>query len=261
MFNALKRYLRGVAVAALAVVLALTGSAAPVQGVGIDQIKKVGEKAFTLYLQARGGELTEEQLFAALQEFVGVVSEAEDAIISHLDAVAAAPWVGAAEHAILEVDSLPNLTQDTLEEYALDVALHARQAKSVFDAVSSDAEADHLGFAIYSLYAVGLEARIAAGIGTTNYMPNYRAAMQAIVDRLEPTCVPSEGDMDWHPAIYHKVYTCSTPVGTRVFQDYQVNGEWREGPWTEETVKDAAGAGTSWAFARGWLQRMDNEGN
>ncbi|MGI5148695.1 hypothetical protein ACQEVC_20330 [Plantactinospora sp. CA-294935] len=255
------RLLRGIAAAALAVVVALPGTATPAQAtVGVDAIKKVGRIAFSLFLDARAGDLTEQQLFQALQEFVGVVGEAEDAILSHLDAVAAAPWVGAAEHAILEVPSLPLLTEDALQDYALEVALHARQAKSVFDAVESPVEADHLGFAIYSLYSVGLEARIAAGLGTATYLPNYRAAMQAIVDRLKPRCVPREGDMDWHPSIYHVVYECATPHGPRTFQDYQVNGDWQEGPWTAATLEAAAGAGTSWELAKDALQRMNDGG-
>ncbi|MFY1686743.1 hypothetical protein [Plantactinospora sp. WMMB782] len=255
------RFLRGIAVAALAVVVALPGTATPAQAVvGVDKIKKVGEIAFSLFLDSRSGELTEQQLFEALQEFVGAVNEAEDAILSHLDAVAAAPWVGAAEHAILEVPSLPLLNEDALQDYALEVALHARQAKSVFDAVQSPVEADHLGFAIYSLYSVGLEARIAAGLGTATYLPNYRAAMQAIVDRLKPRCVPREGDMDWHPSIYHVVHECSTPHGTRTYVDYQVNGDWQQGPWSDAALEAAAGAGTSWEVARDALQRMNDEG-
>ncbi|MEQ4303784.1 hypothetical protein ABNF97_20790 [Plantactinospora sp. B6F1] len=226
----------------------------------VDSIKKLGDIAFHLFLEARGGNLTEQQIIQALQQFVTAVSEAENAIMTHLDAVAAAPWVGAARHAILEVPTLPELGEDPLQDYALEVALHARQARSVFAAVSSDAEADHLGFAISSLYAVGLQARVAAGLPTTTYLPDYRAAMQAIVNRLEPSCVPSEGDMDWHPSIYHVVYTCSTPHGRRTFQDYQVDGWWREGPWTEPALKNAAGAGTSWVVARDTLQRMTEEG-
>ncbi|GAA3760158.1 hypothetical protein GCM10022225_52110 [Plantactinospora mayteni] len=244
----------------LAVVVALPGTATPVRATGADSIKKVGEIAFNLFLEARSGNLTEQQIIQALQQFVAVVGEAQNEILTHLDAVAAAPWVGAAQHAILEIPSLPHLGEDPLQDYALEVALHARQAKSVFNAVQSDSEADHLGFAIYSLYAVGLEARVAAGIGTSTYLPDYRAAMQAIVNRLEPRCVPSEGDMDWHPSIYHVVYTCSTPRGPRTFQDYQVDGDWREGPWTEATLKTAAGAGTSWVLARDTLQRMNDGG-
>ncbi|MBE1491859.1 hypothetical protein [Plantactinospora soyae] len=254
------RLLRGIAMTALAVVVLLPGAATPVQATTGQAIKKVGEVAFRLFLDARQGDLTEQQLIQALQEFVAVVGEAEDAILTHLDAVASAPWVGAAEHAILEVPSLPLLTEDALLDYALEVALHARQAKSVFDAVDSDSEADHLGFAVYSLYSVGLEARVAAGLGTSTYMPNFRTAMQAIVDRLKPRCTSREGDMDYHPSIYHVVHTCTTPHGPRTFQDYQVSGEWREGPWTGATLEAAAGAGTSWEVARDALQRIDNGG-
>ncbi|TCB97189.1 hypothetical protein E0H26_13010 [Micromonospora zingiberis] len=252
--------IRGVAVAALAVVVTLPGAATPARAAGVDAIKKVGEVAFGLLLQSRQGELTEQQIIQALQQFVGVVRDAESEIISHLDAVAAAPWVGAAQHAILEVPSLPLLAEDPLQDYALQVALHARQAKSVFDAVEFGPEADHLGFAVASLYAVGLQARIAAGLGTTTYLPNYRTAMEAIVNRLEPQCSSREGDMDYHPSIYHVVHTCRTPYGDRTFQDYQVNGHWQEGPWTEATLKAAAGAATSWVVAKDVLQRMNNGG-
>ncbi|WP_422773532.1 hypothetical protein ACN28C_11825 [Plantactinospora sp. WMMC1484] len=252
---------RGITAAVLAVMVAVPAAVTPAQAtVGVDAIKKIGVKAFSLFLQARDGDLTEQQLFEALQEFVAVVGEAEDAIMAHLDALASAPWVGAAEHAILEVPTLPVLTEDTLQDYALEVALHARQARRVFDAVDSEVEADHLGFAIYSLYSVGLEARVAAGIGTSTYMPNYREAMQAIVDRLRPRCVPSEGDMDWHPSIYHVVWTCSTPHGNRVYQDRQEFGEWKEGPWTQPALEAAAGAGTSWELATDQLQRMTDGG-
>lgn len=255
------RLLRGFAAAALTVVVALPGAATPAEATSPDTIKRVGDLAFSLFLSSRSGDLTEQQLVQALQEFVGAVGAAESAILSHLDAVAAAEWVGAAEHAILEVPSLPNLTEDTLQEFALQVALHARQAKAVFEAVESDAEADHLGFAIYTLFAVGLEARVAAGIGMTTYLPSYRAAMEAIINRLEPRCTSREGDMDYHPSIYHVVHTCTTPNGPRTFQDYQVNGEWQQGPWTAETLKAAAGATTSWALARDTLRRLDEGGH
>ncbi|MFY1672871.1 hypothetical protein ACN27G_23400 [Plantactinospora sp. WMMB334] len=252
---------RGITAGLLAVVVLLPAAITPARAtVGVDSIKRIGVKAFSLFLQARDGDLTEQQIFEALQEFVTVVGEAEDAIMAHLDALASAPWVGAAEHAILEVPTLPVLTEDTLQDYALEVALHARQARRVFDAVDSEVEADHLGFAIYSLYSVGLEARVAAGIGTSTYMPNYREAMQAIVDRLKPRCTSREGELDYHPSIYHVVHECSTPHGLRTFQDYQVDGEWREGPWTRPALEAAAGAGTSWELAKDQLQRMTDGG-
>lgn len=255
------RLSRGAAVAALAVVAALPG-ATPAQAVGFDQVKRMGDEALNLYMAHRRGELTDEQLYAAVRQFVDVVGEAEDAIIAHMDAVAAAQWVGAAQHAIQEVPSLPDLTEDNSEEFALEISLYARQAKATFDEVSSAAVADRLGFAIAALYAVALEARVWGNLNTTTtFMPNYRAAMEAIVQRLEPRCTgPREGDMDYHPSIYHMVYECTTPNGIVTLQDYQVDGVWREGPYTPETLKTTAGARTSWAIARDVLRRMDNEG-
>ncbi|MCA2211757.1 hypothetical protein [Jidongwangia harbinensis] len=252
---------RGAAVAALAVAVALP-AAAPARAAGFDQVKQMGDEALSLFVSAGRGELTDEQLYAAVRRFVDVVGAAEDAVLRHLDEVGAAPWVGAAEHAILEVPSLPDLTEDTLEEFALDVTLYARQAKATFDAVSSDAVADHLGFAVYALYAVALEARVWGNLNTsTTFMPSYRTAMEAIVRRLEPRCTgPREGELDYHPSIYHMVYECTTPNGTVTLQDYQVDGVWREGPYTPETLRTTAGARTSWAIARDVLRRMENEG-
>lgn len=252
---------RGAAVAVLAVVAALPG-AVPAQAVGFDQVKRMGQEAFSLYMAHRRGELTDEQLYAAVRQFVDIVGEAEDAIISHMDAVASAQWVGAAQHAILEVPSLPDLTEDNAEEFALEISLYARQAKATFDELSSEAVADRLGFAIASLYAVALEARVWGNLNTsTTFMPSYKAAMKAIADRLEPRCTgPREGDMDYHPSIYHQVYECVTPNGIVTLQDYQVDGVWREGPYTPETLKATAGASSSWAIAMDVLRRMENEG-
>jgi hypothetical protein len=256
--------LRGAAVAALAVAVAVPVTASPAQAWdGYREVWKVGEVSFNLFLDARNGELTEEQIVSAMQEFIGAVEDGQNAILRAFEALGSSPWVGAAQHALLEVDTLPNLTLQSREDYALEVALHARMARSVFNNLSGPSVyADSLGVAVYTLYAVGLEARLSAGFGTTTYMPDYKAAMKTIVDKLQPVCDSGrEGELDFHPMYYHVVYSCTIPTGgSAQFQDFQVNGVWQDGPWTPQALVEAAGANTSWALAKAMLQSMERQG-
>jgi hypothetical protein len=257
------RLLRGTVATALVTAMMLPGAATPAHATdGVRAIGQVGNTAFRLFLDARGGGLTEAQIAQAMQEFIAAVTDAQSAIITHMDALAAAPWVGAAHDAILELNSFPRLTEEGKEDYALAAVLHARQARSVFNALSGrSAAAEHLGIAIYSLYAVGLPTRVVVGLPTDTYLPDYRAAMATIVDKLQPVCTGQPGELDPLPSVHHVVYTCSTPTGgVAFFQDYQVDGVWVEGPWTTEALIDESGAGTSWELAREMLRTFDGGG-
>jgi hypothetical protein len=76
---------------------------------------------------------------------------------------------------------------------------------------------------------------------------------------LAPSCTSAPGELDPHPSIHQVVHTCTAPDGRRlVFQDYQVDGVWREGPYTAESLRTEAGRNTSWSIAREVLTTMGN---
>jgi hypothetical protein len=242
---------------AAAMVLCMAAPARATDGTA--PIKKVGKTVLQLLTLFSDGGLSPEEIAELVTQVVGAVDEAESAVISHMDAVGSAPWLGAAKHHIVEFNDIEVFEEEVLWEWAMDVTGDAETAASVFNALSDRKTADDLGYAIHTLYPIALTARTKAGFTTTVLMDHYRQALTSIVNKLAPTCTSAPGELDPHPSIYQVVYDCTTPDGRRVIlQDYQVNGVWQEGPYTPESLRTEVGKDTSWAVAREVLQTMGN---
>jgi hypothetical protein len=258
------RLLSGLVAAALAVPITAAGPARPAQAAEtcdygfICDVNDFGQMALTLAQLGGTGQLTPAQIMEAALQIIGVVSSVEGEIILHLDAIAAAQWVGAARWHVLEFQDVAVFDEETLEDWAQSVTGAATQATSAFNAVSDRKIANDIGVAMHALYPIALTARTRAGFGTTTLRTYYRQAMEAIVRKLEPRCTPSPGDLDPHPSVYLVEHRCTTPDGRSILlRDYQYFGEWREGPYTEESLRLEAGKNTSWDGARMILQAMD----
>ncbi|BCB76833.1 hypothetical protein GCM10022251_49090 [Phytohabitans flavus] len=252
---------RKLVAAALAVVVAVLGTATPAHATdGTVPVQRVGTTVIQLLkLFSDDGALTPEEIAQLVTEAIGAVDGAESVVLAHMDALASAPWLGAARAHIVEFNDIQIFERTTLRNWTMAVTQDAEVAASVFNAMTDRKSRNDLGFAISTLYPIALAARTKAGFGTTTLMSHYRDALQSIVEQIKPTCTPSPGDLDPHPSIYQVVHTCTAPDGRQlVFQDYQYFGHWREGPYTEESLLEAAGAGTSWAVARAVLRSMDN---
>lgn len=256
-----RKPVRGLVAAALAVAVAVGGTAAPAHATdGTAPVQRVGTMAIQLLnMFGADGELTPEEIAQLVTDVIGAVDDAESVVLAHMDALAAAPWLGAARAHIVEFNDIEVFEEDTLQDWAMAVTHDADVAAGVFNAMTDRKARNDLGFAIHTLYPIALTARVKAGFGTTSLTQHYREALQAIVEQLKPTCTSAPGELDPHPSIYQVVHTCTAPDGRRlVFQDYQYFGEWREGPYTAESLLTAAGADTSWAVARAVLQVIGN---
>jgi hypothetical protein len=248
---------RGLVAAALAVAVAVWGTATPAHATdGVVPVQRVGSTVIQLLnLFGDDGELSPEEIAQLVTDAISAVDDAESVVLAHMDALAAAPWLGTARAHVVEFNDVAVFEEETLEDWAMAVTHDAEVAASVFNAMTDPKSRDDLGFAIHTLYPMALTARVKAGFGTTTLMGHYREALRSIVEKIKPTCTSAPGELDPHPSIYQVVHTCTAPDGRRVvFQDYQYFGEWREGPYTSESLLNAAGAGTSWAVARAVLQ-------
>ena len=257
------RLLSGLLAAALAVPIGVVGLAQPAQanaycGDGfICHIRDLGEMALVMSAVSAERPLTPDELLQMTLDITGAVDSAEAEIITHLDELAAYPWMAEAVHAVLEFDDIERFSEDTLQDWTIDVTGFALQATGAFKTVWSRKTANDLGIAMHTLYPIALTARVHAGFGTAGLRTQYREAMQAILTKLEPRCAAVGGDLDPHPSVYLVEHHCDAPDGRLVIlRDYQVNGEWREGPYTAEQLKLEAGRGTSWDGARMILQAM-----
>ncbi|WP_213450639.1 hypothetical protein [Rhizomonospora bruguierae] len=252
------RPLRGLAACALALSVALLGAPAPARADdGTVSVQKVGDTVLRLLRLYSDGGLSPDEIAELVSQVIGAVRGAQSEVITHMDAIAAAPWLGAARHHILEFQDIEVFENPALWNWTQAVSGDADTAFSVFEAVSDRKTANNLGYAIHTLYPIALTARTKAGFGTTQMKENYRQALTAIVNKLMPVCTSSPGELDSHPLIYQVVHDCRTPDGRRVIlQDYKVGGDWVEGPYTAESLLDEAGKNTSWAVAKAVLQTM-----
>ncbi|MEV0609569.1 hypothetical protein AB0I61_24690 [Polymorphospora rubra] len=255
-----RKPIRGLAAAALAVTMAVSGAATPAHAAdGTVPVQRVGVTVLQLMNMFSDGGFTPEEIAQLVTDAIGAVDDAESVVLTHMDALAAAPWLGAARAHIVEFHDIEIFEEETLWDWAMAVSHDAEVAAAVFNAMTDRKARNDLGYAIHTLYPIALTARVKAGFGTTTLMRHYRDALQSIVEEIKPTCTSAPGELDPHPSIYQVVHTCTAPDGRQVvFQDYQYFGEWRDGPYTPESLLNAAGAGTSWAVARTVLQLMDN---
>ncbi|MBQ1047037.1 hypothetical protein KBX50_00895 [Micromonospora sp. C51] len=254
---------RTLVAAALAVALAVSGTATPAHAAdGTVPVQKVGTTVIQLLNLFSDGGLSPEEIAQLVTDTILAVDDAESVVLTHMDALAAAPWLGAARAHVVEFNDIEIFEEETLWDWAMAVTHDADVAASVFNAMTDRKSRNDLGYAIHTLYPMALTARVKAGFGTTTLMRHYREALESIVENLKPVCAPpAQGDLDPHPSIYHVVHVCTAPDGRRLeFRDYEYFGDWVEGPYSPESLLEAAGAGTSWAVARAVLQTMDNQG-
>jgi len=243
------RLLRGIAAVALTITVVLSGSVPPAQassdpdGPNTSLIDMI-DLALSLVGRAGSGGVTPEALVAMTQDVINALNQAESAVITHIDAIAAAEVRGDAQHAVIEFDDINSFADETLEDWAIDVTGAATRAAAYLGAVSDPRAVDDIGYAVVTLYPIALVARARAGFGTTKLMADYRIALQKIVDKLAPSCRYHFPEPNAVPTI--RAYTC-TVYGQHSMTQLEQNwfGVWQLGPIDPAAVEFGSYANTS----------------
>lgn len=242
------RMLRKVAAAAVALVVVLPGTAQPAQanpdGPNPSLIEFVNLALDLAGRLAGGGGLSPEAIVALTQNVINALNNAESAVLTHIDAIAAADLRGAARHHLLEFDDINNFEEETLEDWAQSVTGAASLANEYLSTVDGRPAVDDIGYAAIALYSLALVARAKAGFGTTRLRQDYQTALLKIVNRLAPSCRYHQPEPNAVPMI--RWYTCDVygnHTATQVEQYYL--GEWQRGPIDPAAVEAASYANTS----------------
>lgn len=229
--------------AALAVGMAVPATAQPARpNVDPGTVIAIVKQIYSIYKMFAGGSsgLTLPQ---AVQEIETQIQNAQTAIISQIDLVAAANVQACASSAVINFADINALSPDNLQIFALNTTDCVTQANSLLGAVTDKTAIDRIGFALNTVGPLALMARLKAGLSTPGLKSVLTAGNTTLVSSLLPTCRKvNEGDPD-HPFF---VWDCIAYNGAEAEIGISV-------PSALARSQDAATANTSRAIAQAAL--------
>jgi hypothetical protein len=252
------RFVRALAVttAALALLVPVTAGPALAEPDGNQQvIVRMANELFKLFRIFSDGSVSPEEVASLIEDSVNEVTAAENQVLSHMDAIAAAEHVGNARNAAIEYQNLPEFDDLTVGIWALTVSNQATNAGEMLRRVDDKATVDDLGTAVQTLYPIALVARSTAGITSTGIQPAYREINQEIIRKLAPSCRWFNAEPGI-PSI--RSYQCQAYDGhVEVCLEIYQNGQYLRGPVNLNAVADAATRHTSRGAAQAILAALD----
>jgi hypothetical protein len=254
------RLLRGIIGSALAVALALAGSAVPARASAADGVSDtVITLVFTAYRILGGAGLSDSDVEKLVRESVGAITAVEDAVIEHIDGIEAANVVSDAVAIGREMMDYERIRENEilLEIFAMELGRAAANAYAKYQRVSSRKAKDQIGLAASTIYPITLVVRRDAG--AVNGLPaieeEYLALNRLMVAELEPTC--SQRIVQGTPEhITETRFECVAANGEQVI-DFQVWDElhntWLREPVDLAELKERAAVNSAWQVAKEFL--------
>ncbi|WP_132116395.1 hypothetical protein [Actinocrispum wychmicini] len=192
--------------------------------------------AYQAYQSFFGGGIS---LQAAVDKILAAIQSAQTAIISHIDAIAAAEARACTRDAIVDFPNFQFLTPDNQQVFALHATSCANLIDSLLATVVDKGAQDQLGFSVNALGPIALITRSRAGLPNTTFVPVLRSANQRVSTNLTPGC-SLINDPDFHG----KVWFCLAYDGN-FFEDLN-----------KVKAQNVAATNTSWPVANGVLTQL-----
>jgi hypothetical protein len=147
-------------------------------------VKQAAEAGYTIYDRFLSDELTLEE---ALDEILAKIASSRDAIMDHMDNLAAIEARTCAKASVSDFENIqvygPNAVLVAGDMYECIVRLHTTIA-----AVQDQAVADELGFALHALAPMALHAYAYTGLSPTQLVAEVLEAEATIDQAVEPAC-------------------------------------------------------------------------
>lgn len=243
----MKRKLFKVAVALTAAV-ALTTSVSPAQAAAPDSpsattrtttdlatILAAIKQAYDVYKSfAQGG--TSGQNATVL--ILNAIQSAQTAIMSHIDAIAAAEARACARSAVVDFPNFEALTTDNRQAFALAATSCVTRIESLLATVSDLGAVDQLGFSLNAVGPIALITRGRTGLTNPSFVPVLISGNRTVVNRLAPSCRPHT-DLE----------------GATEFICFAYNGD-RGADYPLISSQNAAMRRTSWPVAKAVLPQL-----
>ncbi|TDC81831.1 hypothetical protein E1193_13665 [Micromonospora sp. KC606] len=254
-----RRLVRGLIATLLAVGVAVPSSVQPARAQDISG--PVITLVFTALKISREG-LSADQIEALVREVVGLVGQARNEVISHIDGHVAARALGEMDGFAIEYANYEQFRHDRrwVRNLASRIITSASVDKRELDATQDDKAADAIGHALNVKYAMAETAARDAGYTPESrklLRQRYIEANEKIVQRLEPKCEPTwtENDAYW----YSKTWLCTAANGetaTATEALNKVTGQWTRPQVNVEDLKLAAAVNSSWKVAKTTLPTL-----
>lgn len=252
------RVLRGLVATLLALAVALPGTTTPAHAVS-DSSESIVKVVFSVYRLLTGG-LQSSDVEQLILEAIGAVDQAEEEVITHLDALQAAEVKAAARSASIQFADYDEFRHNiiVLWSYMSDVSGSAALAYESVRTVTDPRAADQIGHAVNVLYPIGMLAAEDAGMPGTRagLMEDYQETNEYILEELEPDCTSRE--VQGTPAHIVEIHiTCTAANGDEAVGIQVRNhatGQWLEGPVDVGALKEVAAADSSWLVAKRVLE-------
>jgi hypothetical protein len=104
----------------------------------------------------RDGGLSTDEIIQLVQQLIGVVDDAKNEMIVHMDGLVEAELASQVERIMIEMADLELIMANKIiaDRFASDALRAATRSKNYLNAVSDPKAADQIGFAIHVIYAV-----------------------------------------------------------------------------------------------------------
>ena len=254
-----RRLVRGLIATLLAVGVAVPSSVQPARAQDVSG--SVISLVFTALRIARGG-LTQAEVEALVQQVVGLVGQARNEVISHIDGHVAARALGEMDGFAIEYANYEQFRHDQrwVRNLASRIITSASVDKRELDATQDGKAADAIGHALNVKYAMAEVAARDAGYTPESrnlLRQRYIQANEKIVEKLEPKCDPiwTENDAYW----YSKTWLCTAANGETAIATESLNkvtGEWTSPQVSVDDLKLAAAVNSSWKVAKETLPTL-----
>ncbi|MFC0530990.1 hypothetical protein [Phytohabitans kaempferiae] len=237
----------------MAVGVAVPGSVQPARAADISS--PVITLTFTALRIARGG-LSAGEIETLVREVVGLVVQARNEVISHIDGHVAARALGEMDAFTIEFTNYAQFRNDPrwVRNLASRVISSASVDKRELDATQDKKAADAIGHALNVKYAMAEVAATDAGYNAESrnlLRQRYIQANEAILQKLEPACQVTFTDNDAY--LYTKTWQCTAANGetaTATETLNKVTGQWINPPVNVDDLKIAAAVNSSWKVAK-----------
>ncbi|TCO60880.1 hypothetical protein [Actinocrispum wychmicini] len=144
----------------------------------------------------------------AVNKILNAIQGAQTAIISHIDAIAAADAQACAQDAVVDFPNFQFLTPDNQQVFALHATSCSNLINSLVTTVTDKGAKDQLGFSANAVGPIALITRSRAGLSNASFIPVLRSTNQQISTSLAPGCI---NILD--PDVHKRVWYCTAYNG------------------------------------------------
>ncbi|TCO45300.1 hypothetical protein [Actinocrispum wychmicini] len=212
---------------------------AATQTIAVDPmtIAEAAKAAYDLYKMFAGGGLTLED---ATHRILAAIQQARDAIIHHIDAVAAANVQACARSAVVDFPNFQILTPDNKQTFALNATSCVILGDTLLNTLVDKGAIDQLGFALNAVGPIALITRSWVHFTNAGIPPILTHSNQVVYNQIKPVC----GSFREPGNPTSPVWACTA-----------YNGDYSDMPLRlpHDTVIDEAAYRTSWLVAKAVL--------